>query len=405
MPLSALRFLAGLAPFAPLALCYWVFPAVMGASHALRLGVPRNFIDGAWLGLALCCVVALALRPADKDSAPGRWMLGGSLLGLAALVRFAPALWAGHVFAYPLLMETKPVFYAAVAGLAWLAGFRPGARQFVLCGYGLAALLLAEFVCASVWLGAPARPYGSEEVNYDAALVLISFCLGLGGAASRRGLLCLGLGLGVSFSRTGLAGLAAVLALLAIRRRSVGAAAAGILALAGIGVSFAVRGLPADALADLDRYWMWRYGVELLTSHPWQALAGFTPGVPLPLAPPPALAALWASQGHTWNAPGVFAFNLHAFWLRLAVTWGVPAAAALATALAAWSWPTGQNIKRQEARLALAVALGVLGCAMGLLYLSNVAVPLLLALAVPAGLDVACYAAKQPQALSRADTR
>jgi hypothetical protein len=359
----------------PLFLAYAAYPLAAHAQRAFGDGVFRNWIDAAWVAAGLAAVLALLALDRLDMSRAGAY-LAAALLGafaLAAAARFGPQLGRG-VALTPWLMELKPLFYLAVS-LAWFAAFGPPRPEaFVRWGVVLALILTAEFAAASLAAGKALRPEGSGEINYDACLVLISLATGLySGKLSRLVLALLFLGLAASFSRTAL-GAAAALFVFAPGRgiafRSAFAAASACLIL----VSFQVRGLPVDAVQQLDRLCMWSAGIELMLEHPWRALAGFAPGIPLPVDAPAGLEALWAQQQRAWDLSGVFAYNLHSFWLRIASTWGLVALFCLLAGLSYVFVRCGDGPVR-----GLTILVCLMGLTMGLVYLSNVAVPLYLA--------------------------
>lgn len=369
----------------PLLLAYAAYPLAAHAQRMAGMAVMRNWIDAAWAVLAFAAILTLLA----KRTLPGtraRLFLVCSLLALSSLfavVRFGPQL-ADGVALVPWLMELKPLYYLGVS-LLWFAAFGPP-RPEIFIGFGvlLAGLMLIEFAVASIAAGRPMRPAGSGEINYDACLMLISLVMGLYAAKlPHTALIAIFGGLAVTFSRTSLIA-AAVVFILAPGRSLVFKSAFASLSVAFMLLSFTVRELPMDAVEQLDRLVMWRAGVGLLMDHPWRALVGFAPGAPLPVDVPGGLKALWTQQQSAWNLSGVFAFNFHSLWLRGAVTWGLAAQGAL-LALVARCACQGRNAPvRGLALLALPM-----GMTMGLVYLSNVAVPLFLA--------CLCAAAPRPQ--------
>jgi hypothetical protein len=138
---------------------------------------------------------------------------------------------------------------------------------------------------------------------------------------------------------------------------------------------FMVRELEVS-LEAIDRYWMWATGLEVL-SNPTILLFGVAPGRPLDVNAPEALQDLWTQQTDTLSGLGTFPYNFHAFWLRLAITFGVPCALLVLVAALTSMARSRQPIYRYL------IGLFVLsGFTMGSMYLSNVGVPLLLALAI-----------------------
>lgn len=372
---------------AALLLPYVLFPLLMAGWAALAgpdAQPWRNVIDLAWAALALLATLELLRQgrwPRLSAKAAWPWLLAA----LAVMLRFGPALLDSRAQLTPLLMELKPLAYLAVAGLLAAAGPLPRSADFGRAGAVLAVLLLAEVLARSLWEGRITRPEGSGEINYDALLLLLAWIMdrhgaeASPGAPARRTLLLLGML--ASLSRTVLLTLGLLLALEAPARTRnrpwllplLWTAAAG-LALAGVWASFQVRELSFHGLQSLDRYWMWLAGARLLVQHPLAALHGFLPGIPLPVDVPPALAFLWTMQAGNWALEGVFAYNFHALWLRLAITWGLPAALAALAGCAATALRGGPRLRQ------LALTMLLCGLTMGPPYLSNVTVPLLLAL-------------------------
>lgn len=359
----------------PLFLAYAAYPLAAHAQRAFGGQVFRNWIDAAWAAAAYAALLALLIgrRPRVSRAVVYPAAAISALTALIALIRFGPQVTGGVEFV-PWLMEMKPLFYLAVSAL-WFAAFgAPRPRSFIRYGLALSLMLLAEFAIASAIAGQPMRPEGSGEINYDACLALISLTMGLySGRMPRWALLLIFAGLAATFSRTGLAAAAAIFVLAPDR----GPAFKTLFASASIGfllLSFIVRGLPMDAVEQLDRLCMWSAGLELLSDNPRQAISGFAPGLPLPVDVPAGIKALWVQQQRAWSLHGVFAYNFHSFWLRTAVTWGLAMPAAILAALVYTALRAGKGPLR-----GLAVLTGVMGLTMGLIYLSNVAVPLCLA--------------------------
>lgn len=357
----------------PLFLSFAVYPAAMRLSGAAGIDLGRNWIDALWFGLFAASLGAAATLGVRGDLFRARRLAG--LLAIAGCcwwLRFGPPWLFGPVALRPWLMEAKPAAYLLVA-LAWCAAFGPPRRkEFVRAGALLGALVAVEFALSLALTGEAARPQGSGEINYDACLLVVALCMGLGlSGRGRMETAAIMAGLAASLSRTSLAAAAVVLVVyggLGAGRAALAAAAAVAL----VAASFAVRGLAATGLEDLDRYWMFKSALELFATHPREALAGFAPGESLPASVPGWLGELWRDQSAGAGVVGVYAFHYHAMWLRLAVTWGLPAAGALFCWLAARSLSGG-------ARGALAMAVILHGMTMGVAYLSNVAVVVMLA--------------------------
>lgn len=367
----------------PLAAAYVAFPLLMVAVRLGGMPLSRNWIDGLWALWTLGCLLAVLNRAGlggrDASRTPAlrahslslAMPLAALLLTLAVLLRFGPGLAHDWTEPVPWLMELKPFFYLTVAGLTAAATGLPGSRAFPRFAAALSVLLLAELALASLAAGEITRPQGSGEINYDATLLLLGLCLGLNERVPGLKALILA-GIAASMSRTTLlsAGLVVLICWpgLSLARRLT----LSLSLMVCIGLAFTLRGLSWDSLEELDRYWMWRSAVTLMAEHPAQAVTGFAPGIPLPVDTPGALWALWADQAQAVEAPGVHAYNYHAFWLRLAVSWGLPGVLAVLV-------PTVGLLRRGPRSRALGLVILVQGLTLGLFYLSNVAPVLLLA--------------------------
>ncbi|MFO7596256.1 MAG: O-antigen ligase [Desulfocurvibacter africanus] len=357
----------------PLVMAYVTYPLSMTVARQAEWALPRNWIDGFWLLWGLGCMfVVLARSHGGPRFSHARTLLM-LLLALALLLRFGPIWFQEGPELAAWLMELKPFFYLALAVLAIAAGGTPASKHFLHAAAALAVLILLDFALSSLAAEAVVRPQGSGEINYDAALMLAGLCMGLTQRAPALKALVLA-GILASMSRTTLLATGLVVLTcwpgLSFPRRFV----LSVALLAGIILAFSLRGLSGDGLSELDRYWMWSAGVDLLRDQPLQALIGFAPGRPLPVDVPAALWELWRDQARQTGAPGVHAYNFHSFWLRLAVSWG------LTTMLAVLALFLNLLRRSTQAR-GLGLLLLVQGLTMGLFYLSNVAPVLLLALA------------------------
>jgi len=357
---------------APLAVAYLAFPLVMSIARLAEIELQRTWIDGVWALWATGCLLAILARGGRGLRITQAGVLAALLLVMATLARFGPAWFTDEPMLTPWLMELKPLFYLVLAWLTVSAVGLPSSRDFLRFSAALAALILLELALASLAAGEVVRPQGSGEINYDATLLLLGLGLGLTERARLLKILVL-CGLLASMSRTTLlsAGLAALFCWPGLswpRRLGLGLAMLG-----GIGLAFGLRGLSMDGLHELDRYWMWQTCITLFLENPVQFLTGFAPGVPLPVEAPQALWELWRDQTLQAGAPGVHAYNFHAFWLRLAVTWGLPGLLVFLALIL-------PLLRLGPQARSLGLSMLVQGLTLGLFYLSNVALILLLAL-------------------------
>ncbi len=355
-----------------LGLCYVWFPLSSMLAMALDMDLWRNWIDLTWLALAFVAVVQGPARPVGAR--PKLLPLFALAAGLALWI--ATGVLSGQAPAVTGAMEIKPVFYLLVALLLLRAYGSPSAQAFCRMGGWLSVLLVGELLVRSLMAGGLERPIGSGEVNYDAALLCLSlvFALGRRDLARRYGPLIF-LGLLATFSRTSLLAACVVLVFastvpLTLRTLMVGAA------LGAAVLSFVIRDLEIGALESMDRYWMWFVGIEHLAANLSATALVAAPGSGIEVDVPRFLMQLWTEQQEKLDIDGIFPFHFHAMWLRLAMAWGwLPVALLLLLALRALVF---RGRRPPQAR-ALAGACLVLGLTMGLVYLGNVGVPVLLA--------------------------
>jgi len=363
----------------PLVVCYLLVPAPMILT--LVAGVPplRIAFDVALAGVAAIALLAIAASGRLRlfESADLAVILGGLALATFA-ARVVAAYATGDVELGFAALEIKPLFYVVVALLCLLAFGPPTPEVFVRCGSWLGMLLAAECIVRSVTTGVLTRAVGTAEVNYDAALLVLSLCFALSQPRRWRWhILGIFVGLLATMSRTSLA--AALLIVLFTSRLSVPVKfMALVFGLASAAFSFTSRGQSLGDISTLDRVWMWIVAIELLADHPVELLFGFPIGHALPVGQIPApIQWIWEGLLKADASGSVFPFHFHGFWLRSVMTWGLLATVA---AIAALLLP----VYRRDRVLALRLTLFLLieGLTMGLFYLSNVAVPLLLSFSV-----------------------
>lgn len=357
-------------------LCYVAFP--LGALIARGFGsaYPRHWLDMAWLGLLIISALVTCAKRTLTPPAKILLVIGTCL----ALVAGAKSLLSTGTSEFlPIALEAKPIVFLIVSSFVIAASAPPSPRTWLQLGKALSILLSCDALITSLNAQFPARPYGSGEVNYDAFLLALALGMAtLGGnKPPARDLALIGVALVLTQSRTVLAG--TVLSY-AIASRS--ALTKKIFVIAGgaavLTLFFLVRDLDSS-VESLDRYWMWVAGVSALRA-PLVFWFGTVLGSPIEVDIPDAVATLWDLQTASLRTPGVYPFNLHAFWLRAAVSYGLP------VVLALLGWLMLLAVRRSTTRpLRFVATLSVVsGSTMGLFYLSNVSVPLLLALAAAA---------------------
>ncbi len=358
----------------PIVLAYVAYPVVNIASRVAGLNVPRNWIDIVWLCLALCSAIVLTQRKVHiRNSIEIQITL--FLFVLLATVKAGFSLFDDpEAIAY--LMEVKPLLYLGVALLIRSAFGLTDRRHFVAAGKWLAYIAVIDFLMESLAAGRFIKPLLSGEPNYDACLLLVSFALAMNPADRSRKVntTIIALGILATLSRTTLVALVFITFLFG-KLRPVTKLSIGLLATGFVVFSFQVRELGLMDVEDMDRYWMWVSAFNLLQGQLGSALFGYPIGVALPVNVPQALEWLWESQQEGWGIQGIYPFNFHAFWLRLTISWGTTGLFIVLTVLL-WIWTRRQNAESRS----LVVILLFQGLTMGLFYLSNVAIPLYLAL-------------------------
>ena len=363
----------------PLVITYSAFPAV---DMLLRAGGfetfgswIRSWIDAAWILLLVIGSIALLFKFPRPIALPKITALGVLVVGMCFVISAASLLPAGTSF-LPYVMELKHIAYAALA-FVWTAAFGlPKQTAFLQAGSLLSGLIAGELLIRSALAHSVAHPIGSGEVNYDACLLVLSLCLALADRTASVGRISwLFFGVLATFSRTGAITALAVLFFSPRLRTSV-KILAWIPAGFAVFLSFQSRGLDL-AVNQIDRYIMWATALQLFAHHPLGMLFGYGVGCSLPADMPVGLRDLWESQSENLGIGGIFAFQFHAMWLRLAISWGFVMVLYVSVVLLRWVWQYRSPLARY-----LAIAIIAEGFTMGVFYLSNVSVPAFLLVAI-----------------------
>jgi cbb3-type cytochrome oxidase subunit 3 len=340
-------------------------------SH-LGYKLTRSWIDAVWVVLLFFCIVLL---PVHNRGLVFRW---GAvwILVLICAARAVLAATNSTVEPAPFMMELKPLLYF-ICAFFWINCFgTPSLDAFVRAGCYLSAILTAEFAFVSAMHGGPVRPEGSGEVNYDACLLLLPFAVALCERRRYRWqLLFLGAGLVFSFSRTAQI-TAFLLAMMTGRLRRLQKLLVAGAALLGYFLALRVRSVSGDASVG-DRFFMWTAALRMFAQNSAATLFGFGPGAPLEIDVPKQLRGLWDAQAHGIHEGGVYAFNFHSMWVRLTVSWGLLMVILLLLLLLGWMY-----VAKSRLAVAAAIIIFVEGLTMGVFYLSNVAIPMLLFMAM-----------------------
>lgn len=365
----------------PLTLCYVAFPLSGIVTHSISSAFFKAWIDVAWVFLALVCAALLPLGRGEFRRIRFFWNPIWLVL-LICLARASVAVLTEtkSLAFYPLAMELKPCLYL-IFTFVWINRFGiPSTEDFIRFGTYLSTIITCEFLVTSVVTHSIARPAASGEINYDACLLLLPFALAINAKTKRRNhLLIIGLGLLCTFSRTAQA-TAVILALVSGGMNLMGKVSVASGALLGINASFSVRSLSTNVSGG-DRVFMWNAAMELFKHDPLGFLLGYDLGAPLNVAVPRQLRGLWDQQARGVGVHGVFAFNFHSMWLRLIISWGLVTVLPMVAILLYWVFS-----KRSKLAMSVIIIIFVEGLTMGVFYLSNVAVPLLLFMLLVGGL-------------------
>jgi hypothetical protein len=355
-----------------LAVYYVYFPLISIFFNALNLNFPRNTIDLALLIISVPPFLRLILGKIKNNTNVPIWFVL-TILSLLFLI------FTGYVFDYsPLptaLLEAKPLIYLLISILLIVSRKEPKIIDFCRYGSILSIILIFESLIRSLASGSLVRPVGSGEVNYDAALILLSLVFSLSNKSlfTRYSPLLI-LGIIASFSRTSLLVMCLIFFIIDFVPVKYRILAISFSVTAGI-LSFAIRGLELNSLENMDRYWMWVSGLEYIARDFILSAVFFAPGSALDINVPIYVEQLWLNQQDSIGTEGIFPFHLHAFWLRLLVGWGwLPVLFVLLFLLI--------NYFKRSARIedkSYILACLVLGLTMGLFYLSNVSVPYFIA--------------------------
>ena len=310
----------------PFLLSYCLFPMSVQFGVIYNYTIDRNWIDIGWGALALFAALVVARKySVDQKLHVNSQMYMLFVIFLTAyLLRFSvPLIYSSDVQWLPLAMEVKPLFYFLVALLIPCAFRQIDDLLFVKYGCVLAIILLVEVLIRSFLAGTLVRPFGSGEVNYDAALLVIALVIAYTSKQriSRFQMSLIWLGLLFTFSRTSV--VAAAVIHLWVRRTHRSSWVIMLLVSFSFVLSFLLRDLSVTDVESIDRYLMWMTAIDFVTSDYLHSAFGFFPGNGLMnIDVPSGLQWLWDSQGDMLGISGVYAFYFHSALLRLTLTWG-----------------------------------------------------------------------------------
>lgn len=364
----------------PIVIVYFLFPVINIFARNVGYAINRNWIDFVW-GILFIVSLLMLLGKRLKLKVKRSFLVLSLIIIAWAFIHFFYNLAAGQTEIIPVFLEIKPFFYALFA-LLWLKIWgMPKGNNFIDGGVVLSLILMMEFVLESFSAGYIVRIGGSGEINYDAMLLVMATCFLIAqkGFWSKKIFykwIIILVGLFVSLSRTALV-TEIFLWFVFVNINPVVKIGAIIFSMVGIFLSFSTRGL-SFIFNNMDRYWMWMSALTMFSTNPIQFLLGF--GVqPLPVDIPAQLAYLWIDlQQANWGLSGIYAYNFHAFWLRFAISWGAIGVLLLLFLIIYLLISYRQSV----VVMFLMIVFTLEGLTMGTIYLSNVGIPFILAVAV-----------------------
>ncbi len=373
----------------PLLLAYVVHP--LGLASMKISGAPMDLDritalnDGFWLALAgLAIIVSIVKRKSDAPFAvqPPKRSRGKILAKLVFFLLFAavlfrtaaPWLAANHEAALPI-QEARPLAYLLFAA-AWAMTFGlPSRKNFRTFGAVTGFLLLVDFVASSGMAGYVVAADRMGRAEYPACLLLVGLGAGLGsdtrGKGAVFGRVLILAGLISTFSPTALLTGAALLLFLdkgKMRGRALSALA--LLFAAGYAIYFTPEA--GRVLQHMYGLRLWTNVARMFADYPMNMLTGFPTGIPLPVNLPLADPDQWQIQA---KAMYVLPLNIHIFWVRFILVWGLAGPLALFAACSLRA--AGMRSLFGAGILAATLAQGMIST---LFYQSNVAIVLFLAL-------------------------
>lgn len=282
----------------------------------------------------------------------------------------------GNFYWVPYLREVKPGLYVLFSALFISRWGSPSLEAFIRAGSFFACLVLASFAISLVTGGG--RPEVIDEANYDNFLVLLA-CIAtftkFGLKFDTRFVIFL-LATLVSQSKTGVVCFFVIIAVFAIKEFGIKVILQMIAGLAVIAIVMTSRISSIDSIENIDRFRMWFSYFDLVKSSSVMSfLFGFFPGVPMRYDDPFIGWFITFQSEELLGILGLHPFNYHAMWLRLMCSWGaIPLGLGIA-----WMFC---RFKVSRINLAILALIFIQATSMGVFYLSTVAVPLILFIAM-----------------------
>jgi hypothetical protein len=363
-----------------LTLCLFVIAPILGlllrfgtGSQRFELTVCKAFVD---LVLFVFTMIALPSLPDRISRMRHGWIVPVGLIAILGdlAVKAAGVDWLRDEFFWePFGMEIKPAWYLFAAVAIYLRLGRLELRHWIgRIEFFSVLMILSFFLQIAQGQGTMSRASAVEEANYDGFNVGLAMlmCCWFGKEIKLRTWAVFVIASMLTLSRTGLAGMALLAAVILIRQRHyvwlMISVALLVPALYGI-YELRAHGVHAD---QFDRLRMWQsFFMTLRDWNLFQWVFGMMPGVPIRYYDPYIQWFIDVQSVGQHGIGGLHPFNYHSMHVRFIITWGLLGAFTVLGGIIAATFRSGWLF------LLLMLYVGVQGMSMGVIYLTTCAVP------------------------------
>lgn len=306
----------------PVVMVFYVFPVLSIIAWMTGGNINYDYFWGAYWGIVIIASLIAIIRGNFKVYESHLKVLG--IVTFLIFLKYVIPHLDKNVALTAAIMDGKWYVYLTIAILSIAIWGYPSidktwkAGRFFCCVYIFKALSL--FLSGHI-----SRDGVLMESNYDGFMILIVYSLR--NLVTKRGKYDDLLFIAATFltlSRTGISCLFALWLYKAIRKNifllipivpiCLGIAVVGIM----------IRG--EDSVGHLDRFVYWQQAILYFqTTDIYSVLFGHTPGIPMNVFILPEFAWDVANFEDMRHLRGVFPFMFHSVYLRIAITWGIPA--------------------------------------------------------------------------------
>jgi hypothetical protein len=350
-----------------------VFLRFATGSARFELTVCKAYDD---LVLFTFAMLALASMPAAMAKLRHGWIIPVGFIAILGdlAVKAAGVDWLrDEFFLEPFGMEVKPVWYLFAAVAIYLRIGRLDLRHWISrIEFFAAMMILGFFLQLARGEGTLARASAVEEANYDGFIVgmaMLMCCWHAKEIKLRTWAIFLVASL-LTLSRTGLAGMALIAAVILVRKRHYVWLLVGVAVL--VPALYVVYTLRANGVhaSQFDRLRMWQsFFMTLREWNLFQWVFGMMPGVPIRYYDPYIQWFIDAQSVGQHGIGGLHPFNYHGMHIRFIITWGMLGALTVLGGIAAAAVRSGWLFAL------LIVYVLEQGMSMGVIYLTTCAVP------------------------------